>query len=331
MKKPLDRIYEAYFNDLGREFGEKVRERVHWLLEQAKGETILDIGCSQGLFPILLGREGKDVIGLDLMEEAIEFARKALEKESPDTQRHVDFMAANFMDRDFGEQKFDSVVMGEILEHIADPGRFVNKAKELLIDGGRLLVTVPFGVNDYFDHKRTYYLKDLLEFAEEDLQITEIKFFGKWVGVIYQKGDSLKGNRNFTLNFDLLRQLEETLEHNERVYIKQVLELKNEISNFKKELETQDEKKSDVNQSSAEVTAKKEQEEEIEKLKTILESEKKEKVKLQRQLVEAYQKEEDLLKEYKLNLKRYNSLKNSKLGKLTAKYWKIRKGLSRGK
>ncbi|RIW31881.1 methyltransferase domain-containing protein [Bacillus salacetis] len=328
MKKPIDRIYEAYFNELGKEFGEKVRVRIHWLLENAKGEEILDIGCSQGLLPILLGREGKNVLGLDLMEEAISYAKDALEKESPDTKKHVIFETSNFMDYDFEGKTYDSVVMGEILEHIADPMRFINKASELLNDTGQLIVTVPFGVNDYFDHKKTYYLKDLLDFSGDNMKITDIKFFGKWVGVVYKKEGQSNNESFIKLDSELLLQFESTLASNERTYIKQIIDLKKKTAELNKTIEEiqLEEKTEDRVNSNVDVQYK----EEVEKLKAEIEHEKKEKVIMKRKLVEAYQKEEELLKEYKVSLKRYNSLKNSKLGKITSKYWKLRKSLSRG-
>ena len=86
MKKPLDRITEAYYNEMGDSFARKVRERIHWVCENAKGEEILDIGCSQGITSILLGREGKKVLGIDLLEESIQYANKSLATEEKATK-----------------------------------------------------------------------------------------------------------------------------------------------------------------------------------------------------------------------------------------------------
>lgn len=89
MKKNTDRVSEAYYNELGKEFGDKVRERIHWVLASSKGETVLDVGCSQGLVSILLAREGKQVVGIDILEEAIDYAKEQLEKEEMPTQKHL--------------------------------------------------------------------------------------------------------------------------------------------------------------------------------------------------------------------------------------------------
>ncbi|MBS4223369.1 methyltransferase domain-containing protein [Lederbergia citrea] len=208
MKKPLDRITEAYFGDMGDAFAEKVRDRIHWVCENAKGESILDVGCSQGITSILLGREGKMVLGIDLLQEAIDFANQRLENEEEITKQYVEFKAANFMSMNIDGQGYDSIIFGEVLEHITDPQRFIRKATSLLNENGSIIVTLPFGINDYFDHKKTYYLSDLLKFQDSNISIHEIKFFGKWIGAIFKKKD--ENSKELTINDGLVNQLEGT-------------------------------------------------------------------------------------------------------------------------
>lgn len=187
MKKPLDRITEAYYSELGQTFAEKVRSRIHWICQSATGEDILDIGASQGITSILLGREGKNVLGIDLLEDSIAYANEKLNKEETYTQENVVFKHANFMTENFSELRYDSIILGEVLEHITEPERFMEKATSLLKPDGRIIVTVPFGINDYFDHKQTYYLIDLLKLQNEDIQAIHVEFFGKWIGIIYEQ------------------------------------------------------------------------------------------------------------------------------------------------
>lgn len=47
-----------------------------------------------------------------------------------------------------------------------------------------LIVTVPFGINDYFDHKRTYYYLELYEHLSTFFEIVKVEFLGKWTGVV---------------------------------------------------------------------------------------------------------------------------------------------------
>ena len=41
------------------------------------------------------------------------------------------------------EGPFDVVLAGDVLEHVRDPGRVLEQARELLAPGGRLIVSVP--------------------------------------------------------------------------------------------------------------------------------------------------------------------------------------------
>jgi SAM-dependent methyltransferase len=217
MKKPLDRITEAYFGELGETFADKVRNRIHWICENAVGENILDVGCSQGITSILLGREGKNVIGIDLLEESIQYANNLLSTEEEITKKYVQFKTANFIDFAQEKQTFDSIIFGEILEHITDPKRFIRMALNMLNPNGSLIITLPFGINDYFDHKKTYYLNDLLKFQDENIVIEEIKFFGKWIGAIVKRKET-SGN-NLEINDTLLSRLETAFYDIERTSI----------------------------------------------------------------------------------------------------------------
>ncbi|WOH37516.1 methyltransferase domain-containing protein [Thalassotalea fonticola] len=185
--KPLDQIYEAYYNGWGEEFGQKVRNRIHWVCEHSTGENILDVGCSQGITSILLGREGKAVIGLDLLQESIDFANEMLLKEESATQNSVEFIAQNFIHFDSADKKFDCILLTEVVEHVTQPNRLIDKADKILNDNGRMIITVPFGINDYFDHKKTYYLNDLLELIPSSYSIEELSVLGKWVGICIVK------------------------------------------------------------------------------------------------------------------------------------------------
>jgi 2-polyprenyl-6-hydroxyphenyl methylase/3-demethylubiquinone-9 3-methyltransferase len=168
---------------MGAEFGVKVRERIHWITSCVEGECILDIGCSQGIVSILLGREGRRVLGVDLMKESIDFARSKLSLEPMSVQKMVEFRCDNVLTYEFGDTKFDTVIMGELLEHLTNSEGMLQRAASLLKSTGKAIVTVPFGIMDYIDHKKSYYLFDLIHEVEANFMVTDICFFGKWVGL----------------------------------------------------------------------------------------------------------------------------------------------------
>ena len=343
MKKPIDRVNQAYFDELGSAFGQKVRNRINWICGEVEGSNVLDVGCSQGVTSILLGREGKNVLGIDLLEEAIEYANNALEKESEPTRKIVSFENANFITHSYGGKVFDTIIFGEVLEHLTNPKSFLTHAKKLLVNNGKIIVTVPFGVNDYFDHKKTYYVNSLFELTDEELKITELKFFGKWVGAIFK----LNPSEHVAFDQELLIQSEAAFQQIERDANNEISKFKKQVKELEKQLENNNMQMTNlevVNSSSVTQLT-----EEIERLKEITEKglsedrrrlesatqalieEKKAKIVLQQELIDTYKYEERLLVSYKKLSRKYDALSRSKLGKMAVSYWKFKKSLFRGK
>ncbi len=169
-----DRINELYAGMIfSPEIQRTARKRIHWICRQVKGEKVLDIGCSQGIVCLLIGREGCDCIGVDYEKAAIDYARKELEKEEEVVRKRVQFQLAEASRLPFKECSFDTVILGEVLEHLAHPERVLKEAKRVLREGGKAVITVPVGLNPDSDHKRTYYyprsfLKETQPFFETD-------------------------------------------------------------------------------------------------------------------------------------------------------------------
>jgi spore maturation protein CgeB/SAM-dependent methyltransferase len=158
-----DRINEQYYGDITEATTERARQRVHWMCRQVTGRDVLDIGCSQGIVCLILGREGFRCTGIDLEERSLDVAREALSREDEVVRRRVTFQGGDASELPFKDGSFDTVMMGEILEHLTHPERVLAEARRVLREGGRLVVTVPHGLNAFHDHKRSYYPVGLLE------------------------------------------------------------------------------------------------------------------------------------------------------------------------
>ncbi|MEC5188059.1 class I SAM-dependent methyltransferase [Geobacillus thermodenitrificans] len=368
MNALLDQINEAYYYQSGYSFGQKVRERIHWICAQTKGKKVLDIGCSQGITSILLGKEGKKVLGIDVSQEAIEYANRALMEAPYDVQNAVRFERADFLIWNFGNEKYDTIIMGEILEHLVDYRQFFNKAKGLLSEDGRIIVTVPFGINDYSDHKHTFYISGLLDLADESLQMVDYKIFGKWIGAIYERRS--QDQSEVVIDKVLLQQLEEYFYRIERNLYNQIHSKELKIKELEQAIE--EEKKNNylyqkeislkieqltktVNEQNTNVQKIREEwlrqynDQQYEKQKQRYEEELSElsdrvsymtrklislttdKIEVEQQLLQAYEKEEKLLKAHRKLMLRYQALSNSKLGRLTLLYWKLIKRFKWGR
>ncbi len=191
MMAPLidhDRIAEVYEGTVGsREFQEVSRRRIHWMCAQVGGPDVLDVGCSQGIASILLAREGHRVIGIDREREAIRAARERLDQEEPFVRERAEFRVGEGRAVGFPDGSFDAVLLGEVLEHQLDPGKLLDEASRVLRPGGRIVVTTPYGVHPYPDHKEPLYLSALLERLSAKLSIAEIALLDRYAGVVAER------------------------------------------------------------------------------------------------------------------------------------------------
>ena len=157
----MDRVSELYYGKvLDKTMKEYLQNRIEWIFNNIKGNNILDVGCSQGIMSILLGEKGFKVTGIDSHLEVIKYANKDLAKRSEKVRNNVEFIYGNFVDYDFKDKKYDTVIMGEIIEHVYKPENLFKKASKVVKDDGVVIITTPFGLLRHPDHKQTFYIKN---------------------------------------------------------------------------------------------------------------------------------------------------------------------------
>ena len=105
-------------------------------LQLARGRTALDIGCGIGLFTTKLFAHFERVVGLDRSEENIILARNRLTD-----PRHAYLIADAETFR--LQERFDSIFMMNILEHVDCPVAALRTAAAHLASKGRIMVQVP--------------------------------------------------------------------------------------------------------------------------------------------------------------------------------------------
>lgn len=101
------------------------------------GERLLDIGCGDGSFTILLKEalKAKEVVGIEIAPEAI----AALEKRSIKAYQ-LDIDEQPFP---FGNDYFDVVYCGEIIEHLFNPDHLLQEVHRVLKPDGSCIITTP--------------------------------------------------------------------------------------------------------------------------------------------------------------------------------------------
>ena len=108
--------------------------KVESCVEHAVGDTLLDIACGDGMLTALFAQHFKSVVGVDASSTHLAAARARV----PTAVFH-DALIEEFTTT----QRFDSVFMLDLLEHVADPVAVLKKAASFLKPGGRLIVHVP--------------------------------------------------------------------------------------------------------------------------------------------------------------------------------------------
>jgi len=115
--------------------------RIREVLRYINGGRVLDVGCVQHdptnrLNPNWLHKylysKGEEVLGVDINAGGIEMLRKS--------GYNVAVADAEVLDVD---GRFDYVVAGELIEHLANPGAFLASVRDRLFADGQLIVTTP--------------------------------------------------------------------------------------------------------------------------------------------------------------------------------------------
>ena len=175
-----DRIHEAYKGELGEGFQEKTKKRIDWIVSTVKKGTILDVGCSQGTVPVLLAKSGSKVTGIDIDQTVIDDAKKIVDSENK-AKSNIDFICDDFLNYQ-PTDTYDTILLTEVLEHLYNPEEFIAHAFSLTKTGGRVVVTVPFGINDHPDHRQNFYLMELYELISQYYDITDVQIVETWIG-----------------------------------------------------------------------------------------------------------------------------------------------------
>jgi len=101
-------------------------------------DLVLDAACGCGYGSFILSFFSKEVIGVDVSEETIDFAKQYYERENIlykplDLEKPINFING----------KFDVIVSLETIEHLKDPLPFLLYAKEILKPDGYFLCSIP--------------------------------------------------------------------------------------------------------------------------------------------------------------------------------------------
>ncbi len=125
-------------------FHRKYMARLSWVLQTVQrelgpGSTVLEVGCSQANASLLLAEQGYRCISLDIRPEALTYAL------SKHTNGSFCPIAGSAESLPFASKQFDGIIVGELLEHCANPAAIARRCVQLLKPCGIAVFTTPNG------------------------------------------------------------------------------------------------------------------------------------------------------------------------------------------
>lgn len=143
-------------------------EMIKNLLRPFEGQYVLDAGCGDGRLCYELKKENLKVVGADMSERAIAFARAF----NPDLEFYVQDLENLKI-----PHSFDYIVLMETLEHLIPEkiGIVLDNISKHLKENGKLIITVP-SVNRRLDpkHYQHFTAASLTETVSSHFRVKEI-------------------------------------------------------------------------------------------------------------------------------------------------------------
>ena len=176
----MDRIFELVDGSYGgRVQRAEAEARFAWMLSKLESGLVLDVGCSQGLLGLRLAEQGIRSVGIDKEPKVIDFALKRREALSNQVQAFASFHCQSLEAYvSSTTEQFSAIVFGQVLEHVDDPAGMLEMVAGRLEAGGRLLITVPYGVWEHDDHHQIFYLKNIADILRTAWHALDIQLVG---------------------------------------------------------------------------------------------------------------------------------------------------------
>lgn len=102
-----------------------------------KNMKLLEVGCGYGFFVEYLKNKGYNIEGIEISNSRREYGIKELGCEIHDI---------NLLSKDVSDsqnEKYDTIFLFHVLEHISEPEKFLNNIKKMLKKEGTLIIEVP--------------------------------------------------------------------------------------------------------------------------------------------------------------------------------------------
>ena len=128
-EKVLNKYIESRI-DTKSPHNQTIKEKLFDLVGDYSGKTILDLGCGIGVFSKDLSNKAQKVVGIDISEKCIEYAK------SKNNSDNIDYFTMDINNLNLIKEKFDIVFSDMVFNYIEDYDKLLLNIYELLNDDG---------------------------------------------------------------------------------------------------------------------------------------------------------------------------------------------------
>lgn len=113
--------------------------RLFWALQRksniiAGKDSLLDVGCGYGFFLQSVRDDFNKIIGVELSKSEAQYARETL---------GLEVFEGYLPEARFAEHSFDAVTMWDVIEHLADPFKYLREINRIMRIGAILVISTP--------------------------------------------------------------------------------------------------------------------------------------------------------------------------------------------
>jgi len=155
---PLYKKKYVPLRDLAAQGVEDVVQRLDFLRREADGRVV-DIGCYDGFFAVEIARQGKEVVGVDMVDRCCRLAYR----QSAGSIYPFHVVKAYSEGLPFRDGSFDTAILSHTLEHVFDPALSIKEAARVTRPGGKIITLVPPSLGNSPAHLRYVSVSSLRE------------------------------------------------------------------------------------------------------------------------------------------------------------------------
>jgi len=155
--------FEAFHEELGRDLvqlNQNLRT-AKMKFVKPKGKVI-ELGCHCGFNLIHFAEQGYDVTGVEISSTLIDEANRRISELDEDVRNRITIIHSWIEDLETDE-KYDTIILTDVLEHVINPLHVLQKAKSILSDDGLIYINVPAIKTGTNAHLRGINSEEILE------------------------------------------------------------------------------------------------------------------------------------------------------------------------